>query len=278
MPVGGPQQLDPAVSPPRPVVQILDRVRPAGRGEPPGAMYDVAFEHGAQQGPVRRDQGVPAAPQHVGEQADRVATREQFGNQEWWRWHLVEHFAYLGAGDIGRRRPDRGQLVAHLLAHPAGRRRQEPGAPLDGDDLMRLYGNGLPAETAPYYARQIVESAVLATTSQAARDLKSLASDPRLNPTDLLPAAAHHLDQLNRHEDRWNNMHSAGDAEPRDTDHAHPEPIPLTSSGGGLTCSVRALFRTGRDRQRVPVAGRHRHRRGLDRPRLRQPCRLLAGQ
>jgi replicative DNA helicase len=84
---------------------------------------------------------------------------------------------------------------------------------LDGDDLMRLYGDGLPAETAPYYARRIIESAILTTTTQAARDLKTLASNPRLNATELIPAAAHRITQLDCDEERWNNIHApnAGD-------------------------------------------------------------------
>lgn len=96
-----------------------------------------------------------------------------------------------------------------------------PIAPLDGDDLMRLYGDGLPAETARYYARQIIEAAILTNTTEAARDLKSLASSPRLSATDLIPAAANRIDRLNRQEDRWNSMHGGGDVEARDTEDAH---------------------------------------------------------
>jgi len=132
--------------------------------------------------------------------------------------------------------PDRGACYqAALDLHDRGEpidpvtlawetRRQAPPQPteeagettaLDSERLMQLYGDGYPAQVAPYYGRQILESSIRTTTAQAARDLKTLAAQPSIPPADLLSAAAHRIDQVSHQESRW---HGSRPTESRDSE------------------------------------------------------------
>lgn len=151
-------------------------------------------------------------------------------------WLDPDDFAAAGRGDCYRAAldlHDRGDPVDPLTLawethkHPTqahatnnqtadGKEAAAEAAPLNGERLMKLYGDGYPAQVAPYYARQVLENSIRATTAQAARDLKALASNPSIAATELLTSAAHRIDQVNNQETRWHTSHPA---EPQQPDH-----------------------------------------------------------
>lgn len=112
------------------------------------------------------------------------------------------------------RHPTEARAANGQAAEP--KEQAEEAEPLNGERLMKLYGDGYPAQVAPYYARQVLENSISVTTTQAARDLKTLASDPGIAPTELLTAAAHRIDQVNNQEARWRTAHPA---DPQKLDH-----------------------------------------------------------